>query len=248
MLDTAREAFQCTSRQASREALLGKLTTRESQVLERIVAGRLNKQIADDLGISIKTVEAHRANIMEKLNANTVADLLKIALALPRPDPLRRGHPKPDALCLPMTAQLIDGNALSRQLRTDVAQRVAPAQGRRGITPGLAVILVGDNPASQVYVRNKVKACEDTGMHSVLESTTASLTEAELLARVAALNATRPSTAFWCSCRCRPHIDAHKVIEAISPAKDVDGFHVAERRCADDRPARLLAHARPMAA
>ena len=65
---------------ASRDALLSRLTTREAQVLERIVAGRLNKQIADDLGISIKTVEAHRANIMEKLNANTVADLLKIAL------------------------------------------------------------------------------------------------------------------------------------------------------------------------
>ena len=65
---------------ASREALLSKLTSREAQVLERIVAGRLNKQIADDLGISIKTVEAHRANIMEKLGANTVADLLKIAL------------------------------------------------------------------------------------------------------------------------------------------------------------------------
>jgi FixJ family two-component response regulator len=65
---------------ANRDALLSKLTLRESQVLERIVAGRLNKQIADDLGISIKTVEAHRANIMEKLNANTVADLLKIAL------------------------------------------------------------------------------------------------------------------------------------------------------------------------
>jgi len=65
---------------ATRDALLSKLTLRESQVLERIVAGRLNKQMADDLGISIKTVEAHRANIMEKLNANTVADLLKIAL------------------------------------------------------------------------------------------------------------------------------------------------------------------------
>ena len=66
--------------EGSRDALLAKLTSREAQVLERIVAGRLNKQIADDLGISIKTVEAHRANIMEKLNANTVADLLKIAL------------------------------------------------------------------------------------------------------------------------------------------------------------------------
>jgi FixJ family two-component response regulator len=63
------------------QALLGKLTAREQQVLERIVAGRLNKQIADDLGISIKTVEAHRANIMDKLKANTVADLMRIALA-----------------------------------------------------------------------------------------------------------------------------------------------------------------------
>jgi FixJ family two-component response regulator len=88
MLDQAREAFAGHQQAASRDALLAKLTGREAQVLERIVAGRLNKQIADDLGISIKTVEAHRANIMEKLNANTVADLLKIALGQGRP--LRR--------------------------------------------------------------------------------------------------------------------------------------------------------------
>ena len=80
MLDQAREAFADFQHAANRDALMGKLTARESQVLERIVAGRLNKQIPDDLSISIKTVEAHRANIMEKLNANTVADLLKIAL------------------------------------------------------------------------------------------------------------------------------------------------------------------------
>ena len=80
MLDQARDSFAGHVQAASRDALLSKLTSREAQVLERIVAGRLNKQIADDLGISIKTVEAHRANIMEKLNANTVADLLKIAL------------------------------------------------------------------------------------------------------------------------------------------------------------------------
>jgi FixJ family two-component response regulator len=80
MLDQARSAFADYQHAANREALMGTLTAREAQVLERIVAGRLNKQIADDLGISIKTVEAHRANIMEKLNANTVADLLKIAL------------------------------------------------------------------------------------------------------------------------------------------------------------------------
>ncbi|MBP8896636.1 MAG: response regulator transcription factor, partial [Ottowia sp.] len=76
MLEQARANFAEHQQAASRDALLSKLTGREAQVLERIVAGRLNKQIADDLGISIKTVEAHRANIMEKLGANTVADLL----------------------------------------------------------------------------------------------------------------------------------------------------------------------------
>jgi FixJ family two-component response regulator len=81
MLDTAVESFEASNQAATREALLSKLTSRESQVLDRIVAGRLNKQIADDLNISIKTVEAHRANIMEKLGVSTVADLLKIALA-----------------------------------------------------------------------------------------------------------------------------------------------------------------------
>ena len=80
MLEQARALFTEHQQAASRDALLAKLTGREAQVLERIVAGRLNKQIADDLGISIKTVEAHRANIMEKLGANTVADLLKVAL------------------------------------------------------------------------------------------------------------------------------------------------------------------------
>jgi FixJ family two-component response regulator len=80
MLEQAKTTFAEHQLTASRDALLAKLTSREAQVLERIVAGRLNKQIADDLAISIKTVEAHRANIMEKLGANTVADLLKIAL------------------------------------------------------------------------------------------------------------------------------------------------------------------------
>ena len=85
MLEQARANFAEHQQAASRDALLSKLTGREAQVLERIVAGRLNKQIADDLGISIKTVEAHRANIMEKLGANTVADLLKIALGSQAP-------------------------------------------------------------------------------------------------------------------------------------------------------------------
>ena len=85
MLEQAKGSFAEHQNSVARDALMARLTLRESQVLERIVAGRLNKQIADDLGISIKTVEAHRANIMEKLNANTVADLLKIALGQSAP-------------------------------------------------------------------------------------------------------------------------------------------------------------------
>ena len=125
-----------------------------------------------------------------------------------------------------MTAQLIDGNALSRQLRTEVAAR-AQALKARGITPGLAVVLVGDNPASQVYVRNKVKACEDSGLHSVLEQYDATMTEAQLLARVDALNNDPTIHGILVKLPLPAHIDAQKVIEAISPAKDVDGFHIA---------------------
>ena len=125
-----------------------------------------------------------------------------------------------------MTAQIIDGNALSRQLRTEVAERAAALKAR-GVTPGLAVILVGDNPASQVYVRNKVKACEDNGLHSVLEKYDVAMTEAELLARVEALNNDPSIHGILVQLPLPAHIDAQKVIEAISPAKDVDGFHIA---------------------
>ncbi|MFG6462235.1 bifunctional methylenetetrahydrofolate dehydrogenase/methenyltetrahydrofolate cyclohydrolase FolD [Roseateles sp. DXS20W] len=125
-----------------------------------------------------------------------------------------------------MTAQLIDGLALAKQTRADVAARAAAltAQGKR---PGLAVVLVGDNPASQVYVRNKVKACEEAGIHSVLEKYDATMTEAELLARVDALNNDPTIHGILVQLPLPKHIDDHKVIEAISPAKDVDGFHVA---------------------
>lgn len=126
----------------------------------------------------------------------------------------------------PAPAQLIDGNALSKKLRFEVAQRAAALKAR-GITPGLAVILVGENPASQVYVRNKVKACEDSGLHSVLEKYDASMSEAQLLARIQALNADPSIHGILVQLPLPAHIDSHKVIEAISPAKDVDGFHVA---------------------
>jgi methylenetetrahydrofolate dehydrogenase (NADP+)/methenyltetrahydrofolate cyclohydrolase len=125
-----------------------------------------------------------------------------------------------------MTAQLIDGNALSHTLRADVARRAAALKAR-GTTPGLAVVLVGDSPASQVYVRNKVKACEDNGLHSVLEKYPADLGEAELLARVDALNADPTIHGILVQLPLPAHIDAQKVIEAIAPHKDVDGFHVA---------------------
>ena len=125
-----------------------------------------------------------------------------------------------------MTAQLIDGNALSRTLRTEVAQRAA-ALKIRGVVPGLAVVLVGENPASQVYVRNKVKACADNGLDSVLEQYPSNLSEADLLARVEALNNDPAIHGILVQLPLPPHIDAQKVIEAIAPAKDVDGFHVA---------------------
>jgi methylenetetrahydrofolate dehydrogenase (NADP+)/methenyltetrahydrofolate cyclohydrolase len=125
-----------------------------------------------------------------------------------------------------MTAQIIDGNALSKQLRTQVAAR-AQALKARGITPGLAVVLVGDNPASQVYVRNKVKACEDSGLHSVLEKYEASMTESELLSRVDALNNDPTIHGILVQLPLPSHINAQRVIEAISPSKDVDGFHIA---------------------
>ena len=125
-----------------------------------------------------------------------------------------------------MTAQRIDGNALSQQLRAEVANRTLALKAK-GITPGLAVILVGDNSASQVYVRNKVKACQDSGLHSVLEKYDASLTEAALLARVEALNNDPSIHGILVQLPLPAHIDAQKVIEAISPLKDVDGFHIA---------------------
>ena len=125
-----------------------------------------------------------------------------------------------------MTAQIIDGNALSKQLRRDVALRAATLRAR-GITPGLAVVLVGDNPASQVYVRNKVKACEDNGLHSVLDKHAANLSEVDLLARIDALNNDPAIHGILVQLPLPAHIDAQKVIEAIAPAKDIDGFHVA---------------------
>jgi methylenetetrahydrofolate dehydrogenase (NADP+)/methenyltetrahydrofolate cyclohydrolase len=121
------------------------------------------------------------------------------------------------------TAQIIDGNALSAQLRAEIAKRAAALKAR-GTTPGLAVILVGDDPASAVYVRNKVKACADTGVHSVFDKYEATLTEADLLSRIAALNADPAIHGILVQMPLPKHINPHKVIEAISTSKDVDGY------------------------
>jgi len=122
-----------------------------------------------------------------------------------------------------MTAQLIDGVAVSSRLRADVSARVQ-ALGAKGITPGLAVILVGDDPASAVYVRNKIKACADTGVCSVFEKYDATLAEDALLARIAALNADPGVHGILVQMPLPKHINPHKVIEAISTSKDVDGY------------------------
>lgn len=125
-----------------------------------------------------------------------------------------------------MTAKLIDGLALSKTLRAQVAARAAQLTAR-GHQPGLAVVLVGDNPASEVYVRNKVKACEDNGLYSSYDRYPATLSEADLLSRIDALNRDPRIHGILVQLPLPQHIDSHKVIEAIAPEKDVDGFHIA---------------------
>ena len=125
-----------------------------------------------------------------------------------------------------MTAQLIDGNALARQLRAQVAERTLVLKSK-GITPGLAVLLVGEDPASQVYVRNKVQACNDAGVYSLLERHPATMTQAALLQRIQQLNADPAIHGILVQLPLPRHIDAQLVIESIAPYKDVDGFHVA---------------------
>lgn len=124
-----------------------------------------------------------------------------------------------------MPAQLIDGVQLSKQLRADIAARAATLT-QAGHQPGLAVIIVGDDPASHVYVRNKVKACGEVGFHSVLEKYEADFSEQALLDRIAALNDDPAIHGILVQMPLPKHIDSSKVIEAIATAKDVDGYSV----------------------
>lgn len=125
-----------------------------------------------------------------------------------------------------MTAQLIDGNALARQIRAEVQGRTQ-ALKTRGIQPALAIILVGEDPASQVYTKHKVNDSTETGLKATLETYPATMTEADLLARIRQLNADPSVHGILVQLPLPKHLDSHKVIETISPAKDVDGFHVA---------------------
>ena len=124
-----------------------------------------------------------------------------------------------------MSATLIDGIAVSKVIRAEWKQRVEVLKAQ-GVTPGLAVILVGDNPASQVYVRNKVKACSDMGLHSELHPFPANVTEQAVLARIAELNANAKIHGILVQLPLPPQIDNNKVLEAISVEKDADGFHL----------------------
>lgn len=125
-----------------------------------------------------------------------------------------------------MTANLIDGNALAKQVRAEVAGRTQALKDR-GIQPHLAIVLVGEDPASQVYVKHKVADSEQTGLKATLERHPADLAEAELLARIRALNDDPSVHGILVQLPLPRHMDSQKVIATISPAKDVDGFHVA---------------------
>lgn len=125
-----------------------------------------------------------------------------------------------------MNAKIIDGNALARSVREEVGLRVQALKAR-GISPGLAVVLVGDDPASAVYVRNKVKDCEEVGITSTLDRLAADTTEQALLERIGQLNAEPAVHGILVQLPLPRHINEHRVIEAIDAAKDVDGFHVS---------------------
>ncbi len=123
-----------------------------------------------------------------------------------------------------MSARVIDGVALAKTIRAEVAAEVGRLQGS-GRRPGLAAVLVGEDPASAVYVRSKGKACEEAGMHSVTIRLPADTSEAELLATVDRLNADPEIHGILVQLPLPKHIDSEKVLHRISPAKDVDGFH-----------------------
>jgi methylenetetrahydrofolate dehydrogenase (NADP+)/methenyltetrahydrofolate cyclohydrolase len=125
-----------------------------------------------------------------------------------------------------MAAQLLDGKSLAASIRAELKQRVE-ALVRRGVRPGLAVILAGDDAASRVYVRNKTLAADEVGVASSVIELPASVTQAELMERISALNSDPAVHSILVQLPLPKHIDAARVLEGIAPAKDVDGFHQA---------------------
>jgi methylenetetrahydrofolate dehydrogenase (NADP+)/methenyltetrahydrofolate cyclohydrolase len=123
-----------------------------------------------------------------------------------------------------MAASIIDGAAVAHRVRDELAGRVSALKSK-GITPGLAVVIVGDNPASQVYVRNKVRTAQGLGLVSEMVALPASVTQGELMATIARLNAAPEIHGFLVQMPLPPHLDAVAVTHAIDPDKDVDGFH-----------------------
>ena len=126
---------------------------------------------------------------------------------------------------MPSAAVILDGKGLAARIRGEVREKVSRL-AQRGVHPGLAVILAGDDPASRVYVRNKIRACEETGVRSVFIEYPASVDEDELVERVHALNADPAVHGILVQLPLPGHIDAERVLEAVSPQKDVDGFHL----------------------
>ncbi len=124
-----------------------------------------------------------------------------------------------------MSARIIDGKAVAQQIMTEVGERANTLKRERGITPGLAFILVGDNPASEVYVRSKGKACEDLGFHSVTKKLNADIAQSDLLSLIRFFNADPKIHGILIQLPQPKHIDEHAVIETIDYRKDVDGFH-----------------------
>ncbi|MDP1676850.1 MAG: bifunctional methylenetetrahydrofolate dehydrogenase/methenyltetrahydrofolate cyclohydrolase FolD [Bacteroidota bacterium] len=120
---------------------------------------------------------------------------------------------------------IIDGKKISQEIKDEVKAAVIKMKSERGIVPGLAVILVGENPASQAYVKSKGKACEELGIYSVTEQVPATISESDLLSMVERFNNDKKIHGILVQLPLPKHIDEQKVIETISPAKDVDGFH-----------------------
>ncbi|MFQ5695857.1 MAG: tetrahydrofolate dehydrogenase/cyclohydrolase catalytic domain-containing protein, partial [Terriglobia bacterium] len=123
-----------------------------------------------------------------------------------------------------MSARILKGTTIAGQIKDDLRAEIA-ALKQAGVTPGLAAVLVGDNPGSHIYVRNKMRACEELGLHSELLTPPASVTTEQLLAEVGRLNQRTDIDAILVQLPLPPQVEAQRVLLAVDPAKDVDGFH-----------------------